>query len=609
MKNPFFNDETESYKVEEIYEWFVGDETTLSTLYKPKHHFICGDRGTGKSMLMRYLEPYCQFMSNGGWENFIKKEDAFLAFYVPIPKSIIDIDIFRSKDLPVPETIFAHYFNMLMTEAMVKTMKTQLAELPVDYDVQASFVDSFISLLSPLPDTIKTVNEKCDKIIDPLNWVLAFADNEKKIIMDYLNYFSLRRIEYTGSISNYHTFVLPFVKLIKRYYCFDKSIYILIDDAGNTFDFQQRTFNSWIANRDHNDLSIKISTVISYYKTFLTITGDFIDGKNDFQYIHLDNYGSKTERASASELKRIIDKRLDESGIHFDSDSFFQVSQDQKKEIERARLLLMESVKKNDAIIDKDRYISRYTMREYYKLMANNKKNPRNSICREYCGIEDIISFSSYNIRDCLKVCSSIFDYAYPNASELSADDIVPISPSVQSRIINKSSKAEIVSVTLYKEHYNPERIQELKTLIISLGNLFRKNLLNFEYSEGGVTAFQTQLSRLSKEEKEVIKIGIEQRYFLRRFYSDKDGSAINSAYALNKMFFPYFKLELAPFSGRIKIKPELIKLACMSSKDFEKEYFMLDGVTSFQQLSLFDNNEEIEDGIDDIKNNLSELF
>ena len=41
---------------------------------------------------------------------------------------------------------------------------------------------------------------------------------------------------------------------------------------------------------------------------------------------------------------------------------------------------------------------------------------------------------------------------------------------------------------------------------------------------------------------------------------TDKDGNIINTAYALNKMFFPYFKLELAPFAGRIKINHENFK-------------------------------------------------
>ncbi len=606
MQNPFFNDETESYKIEEIYKWFVADKTVLSQLYKPKHNFICGDRGTGKSMLMRYLEPYCQFKANGGWENFLKREDSFIAFYIPIPKNLININVFQSPDLPVPETIFAHYFNMLMTECIINTMQTQLSDVHFNDDAKKTFVKDFINLLNPLPESIEEIDNLIDAVNSPFEWILAFVDHEKNRITNFINYFALRKTDYTASLSDYHTFVLPFVKLIKRYYDFNNSIYLLIDDAGNVFDFQQKTFNSWIANRNHNDLSIKISTVMSYYKTFLTITGDFIDGKNDFQYIHLDNYGSKSELSTAKELKTIIDKRLKECEIPYDSNDLFKISKKQKSIMEQARLNAAE-IANTENVEDTNRYVSRYTMREFYKIISSNNKNRRTSVARKYCGIEDIISFSSYNIRDCLKTCSMIFDEAYPNITELTPDDILPISAEIQDKIINKISKSEVVNITLFKEHYKNERVFELKKLITSLGALFRKRLLDYKCSEYGVTAFQTSMADLTEEEREIIKIGVEQRYFLRRFYSDKDGSTINTAYALNKMFFPYFKLELSPFAGRVKINLENFKTAYISPKEFANRY-ETEETEQLMQLSFFDISEK-EEGIDDIKNNLSELF
>lgn len=606
MRNPFFNDETESYKIEEIYEWFVVDETVLSQLYKPKHNFICGDRGTGKSMLMRYLEPYCQFKANGGWKNFLEKDDSFIAFYIPIPKNLINIKVFQSSDLAVPETIYAHYFNMLMTESIINTMQTQLSEVPINENVKKVFVKEFVNLLNPLPESVDEIDRLIDGAALPFKWILSFVDNEKNRITNYINYFALRKTEYTASLSDYHTFVLPFVKLIKKLYNFNNSIYLLIDDAGNVFDFQQKTFNSWIANRNHNDLSIKLSTVMSYYKTFLTITGDYIDGKNDFQYIHLDNYGSKSEASSSKELKKIIDKRLEECDISYDSNDFFKTSSKQETIIKQARLKT-EEIAKNINNADTTRYVNRYTMREFYNIISDKNKNKRTSISRKYCGIDDIISFSSYNIRDCLKTCSMIFDEAYPNAADLTPNDIKPIPSAIQDNVINKISKSEVVSITLFKEHYNCERIYELKQLITSLGVLFRKRLLDYSCAEYGVTAFQTSMTDLSAEEKEVIKIGVEQRYLLRRFYSDKDGSTINTAYALNKMFFPYFKLELAPFSGRIKINYENFKKAFVSPKEFEEIHKSGQTEQSIQ-LTLFDISEK-EEGIDDIKNNLSELF
>ena len=193
MRNPFFNDETESYKIEEIYEWFVVDDTVLSQLYKPKHNFICGDRGTGKSMLMRYLEPYCQFKANGGWKNFLEKDDSFIAFYIPIPKNLINIKVFQSSDLPVPETIFAHYFNMLMTESIINTMQTQLLDLPVNDSVKKVFVKEFVNLLNPLPESVDEIDRSIDGATSPFEWILSFVDSNSKIFEYYIDSLSHRQ--------------------------------------------------------------------------------------------------------------------------------------------------------------------------------------------------------------------------------------------------------------------------------------------------------------------------------------------------------------------------------------------------------------------------------
>jgi hypothetical protein len=611
MKNPFFYDETEIYNSDDIFRMFVEDKTILSNLYKPKHNFICGDRGTGKSMYLRYLEPACQFKLHNGWENFINQDDSFIAFYFCVPKNILNIKEFQSRNIPANESLYAHFFNMLITENIMLTIKKQLNEIPINQNVYENFVDEFIKLMNPLNENVEKIDNLFSKENDPFNWILYFVRDEKTRITDFVKYYNFRDIKYYGSLTDYHDYILPIVRLIKKLFDFKNSIYFLIDDAGNVFDFQQKVFNSWISNRNHNDISIKISTVPMLYKTFLTIDGNFIDGKNDFTYIYLDNYGSKSQSLLETELLEILNRRLYNSTIEYSINNFFPEDKSQKMDIEKARKDIEAIALKNN-ISDKVRFINRYTMQKFYQNKSEGRNlKERTSIDRTYAGINDIINFSSHNIRDCLKICSNIFDKKYADIADYKT--IKPIDAQVQNQIIKEISKNEVVGITLYKEQYSASSINYLKQLIDSLGNLYRSNLLDFDYREYGVTAFQTDMINLTEQQKEIIRIAVENRYFLRKFYSERDGKTINPAYAINKMLFPYYKLELAPFSGRIKISSSEFELALTNSDEFintvSRKYKKLHKQNEYEQLDLFDIIDEKEDGIDDLKNNLSEIF
>lgn len=614
MKNPFFYDETEFHNISEIYSLFVENNEALNSLYQPRHNFLCGDRGTGKSMLLRYMEPYCQFQLHGGWKNFITKDDSFLAFYFVLPKGVIKIEEFK-KDIPAKEQIYEHYFNMMLLERILITIQEQLYDLPYVEDIYVTLVDRIMDFLDPLEDSIVNLDSLYDRKKAPYEWLEHFIAQEKKRCSDFINYYLLRPTPYKGCLSDYHSFILPLSRLIKALFDYNNPIYFLIDDAStsNVLDFQMKIFNTWMSNRDHQDLSIKIAAVPTKYSTYLTADGGVIDNKNDFQYVHLDNYGSKSESKMGDEIIKILNKRL--APYDLDVSKIFLDDVEQLAQIEKAKQKLSMTIKAEASKgIDigerkiSNRDINRYTMRQFYKdkseLIKENKGNTT-TIGRIYAGINDIIAFSSYNIRDCLKICSQIFE----SSNDIDNISSLKISPKLQDKKIREISKSEIIGITLFKQEYELQSLNKLKNLIDGLGNLYRRNLLSFNYSEYGVTSFQVDISKLTAEYKEIIRIGVDCRYLLRRFYSERNGDIVNVAYALNKMFFPYFKLELNPFAGRIKLRPDLLCIAFEDPHSFARQaYTQVNEDVQNYQLN-FDLDKEMEDGIDDLKNNLSELF
>src|SRR5437588_104505 len=58
--NPFVVDSPEKLTPQQIVDLFVKEYTRLETVKQRRHTFIWGSRGSGKSMMLRYLEPECQ---------------------------------------------------------------------------------------------------------------------------------------------------------------------------------------------------------------------------------------------------------------------------------------------------------------------------------------------------------------------------------------------------------------------------------------------------------------------------------------------------------------------------------------------------------------------
>src|SRR5204862_413961 len=60
--NPFAVESPEKLRADEVFNLFVEENSGIEVVQQRKHAFIWGPRGSGKSMLMRFLEPRCQAM-------------------------------------------------------------------------------------------------------------------------------------------------------------------------------------------------------------------------------------------------------------------------------------------------------------------------------------------------------------------------------------------------------------------------------------------------------------------------------------------------------------------------------------------------------------------
>src|SRR6266700_5976840 len=80
--NPFVVDSPERLTPRRLVQLFVEEYTQIGTMKQRKHTFIWGSRGSGKSMMLRYLEPECQTLVHGDPAKFLS-EEPYIAVYCP----------------------------------------------------------------------------------------------------------------------------------------------------------------------------------------------------------------------------------------------------------------------------------------------------------------------------------------------------------------------------------------------------------------------------------------------------------------------------------------------------------------------------------------------
>ena len=135
MKNPFSVQTPEDISAQEAYDLFVDVFTDFYQVPNQGHTFLNGPRGSGKSMMFRYMMPDCQAIKSN--THFNKLE--YFSLYVPIKKT--DLNIINLDRLEI------HAQHLLNEHLLV----THIATIVFDY---------LIYLLKEHKDKVSNGNHK-----------------------------------------------------------------------------------------------------------------------------------------------------------------------------------------------------------------------------------------------------------------------------------------------------------------------------------------------------------------------------------------------------------------------------------------------------------------
>ncbi|WP_298956025.1 hypothetical protein [uncultured Methylobacterium sp.] len=553
-RNPFAVTTPEYLTASEANDLFVSDVPGYRHLREPGHAFLNGARGSGKSMIFRFLEPDCQRLAN----RCSIQELPFIGIYVPnkspqYQPSELAMEERNSANLLYNEhALVLHVINHAFRALAIKTLENTEFEdrFPI---IKEFFHDVFLSYLErsmwdPRSLTAKPISNSHEvfKVIRRILEDMLFKLNNhfKAQLAQGTSTF----VAYDGALLGFSDFVAPLFEELHSSQIFGSGkFYLLIDDADELSTQKTEILNSWIFARTTGFLSVKASTQLRY-KTYLTSSRRRIESPHDFAEINIsDVYTSDKHQGFNTRLTQIVKRRLQLAEIEVDPSDYFPEDPKQKSHIQEIHREIHDrwEIHGKGARSRDDTY--RYARAEYITRLGGDRKQ---SSKYSYSGFETLIDISSGVIREFLDAATEMFD----RTSVKFAQNEKSIKPHVQSSVTRTRANNRLRNIPNEMKNirdplqYQSADIKRLNALIMGLGSLF-KEILRSPRSERRVFSFA-----ISDQPDEgllrILELAIEMGLIQTSTIGRKEGFGRTRLYILTRQIAPVFNLDPSGFSG-----------------------------------------------------------
>lgn len=595
-QNPFTvhsPDALEEVPPQRIADLFVEEHTNLPKVKQRKHMFLWGSRGSGKSFIMRYLTPECQYIAHNTPREFLESGDSFISVFSPCKENQRDKSEINLLDDPAALTVSEHLLNISVAQDVISTISNQIPNefLPDDEAVRfAKRVSNLFDNASIAPSEAEA-NDIANIEEEPFFWLEELFSAEDRRVNHYLRnlHFDEENTKYKAATSGYHDFLLPMLEAAQTMLNLeDTPFYILLDDAFRLSERQQRVINTWVANRDQGTVCIKISSDPFRYDTYETVTGARIERTHDYVEVDLDELYTSNQNEYFKKVKSIANRRLKVAGLPItDIEEFLPKNEFEKELYEEMREETEQEWEEGNQSQSKDDYISRYTTARLFQELADRKNK------KSYAGFENIVHMSSGIVRYFLEPCSLMFsEYV---TQDMDPTDVEEIPPDIQNRILKRYSKQllrdlpEKIEADISEEEMT--KLDKLRRLVDSLGQLFYQRLHDPESKEPRLFSFTVRGQiETGSELDDILKLGRQLQLFQVRTYSTKGGGGREDWYILNRRLAPMYKLDPSIFQGRIRLTPDDLRLAYRDEAKFVNKILDVDvdqqSLTNFSDLN-----------------------
>ena len=597
MKNPFAVKTPESLNPKEVADLFIDVFSDFPKIKDIGHTFIHGARGTGKSMMLRYLEPSVQLCA--GKVKRIEDLD-FLAVHIPF--KVAGLNITEMKRLQGDSFVYmSEHLMLLHISSLLLKLLSGLYDNENDKleEIKHFFQKNFLRLIISAGAVISEITDHT------FQSMAEICDEEKKKSIQYLRRLAFTKDAqaYSGSLCGYVDFFQPLAQEIKKLsFTPNGPIYLMLDDADNLSEGMQKILNTWVSCRTTQYLCIKISTQLRY-KTYRTLNGQLIECPHDYSEVDISTLYTSEKEHYQKRIYDIVKKRLTLANISKLPDEYFPSDLIQNEKIEAIKIKLKEKWDKGEgrgyrASDD----VTRYAIPEYMKTLVGNNKS---SATYSYAGFKNIVDISSGVIRFFLEPAAQM--YSETKAQQKEDAVVLSISPKIQDKVLKHWSEDFILSEfeklkkdvngnseSITQNSDDPSVVSRLFSLINSLGELFREILLS-DGSQRRIFSIMVR-GEMDIRLQRVFELGVEWGYFQRSTAPSKEGTGRQYRFVLSRRLAPYFKLDTSSYAGQLSVTVDDLNLACIDHVRFVKDRIdkIHKNTETFQQIEIFDTDQSI---------------
>ncbi len=612
--NPFGVQNPEHVDADYIAKNFVEVDTDFPRLQERGNTFIHGARGTGKSMLLRSLEPRVMLLQ--------KKSDGltnlpFLAVHVPLRKADFGApEINRYKGYAV-NAIGEHLLAMHITLRIAELLDSFASDIPRASAEQ--FLRRFHDLfriaggtvemdtgLSPAdgPSSFKVVAQTCETDIFRVRQYLVRYP------------FGKSDPDYEGALAGFLDFLVPLAREVRQLDGMPNvPLFVMLDDADNLPVPLQRVVNSWVSTRSAGDICLKVTTQLAY-ATMRTLDNRIIESPHDYTEVNLSAVYTARFDTYSNRVREIVKRRLENAGITTSVESFFPIDIGQAKRLSQiAERIAQEHAEKNAGsgiqvgpARSRDE-VRRYTIPRFMREIAGSAKSTHTY---SYAGFRSLVDLSSGVVRWFLEPASRMYDRVVSEAGA-TPGAITEIPVPIQDAIIKEWSAEFLELLTrhtteipddlkdlsegiasLHAYGHETELYEQLRNLIEGLGRLFRSKLLDPEAREQRVFSVVLR-DRPSPSLERVLSLGVQLGYLQRSDYAAKEAlGGRRPRYILARRLGPHYKLDISGYAAHLSIMSSVLERATRDPADFVKSRLKRDG-NDGTQFSLDLDGDELE--------------
>lgn len=588
VDNPFKVFTPEDLDTETMMELFF-EVPYLNNIQDPGNTMLNGPRGSGKSMLLRYLKADCQMAARS-----VQIRDLpFFGVLVSIKKAVNLTELRRLEDYTARTVLGEHalttYVGARLFEATIEAANgfresehSEVVEL-YHFVVAQMSASGGETGEGDDPRTVLALLRRCQSICEEAySAVNQFA---KRLVFS-------TRSSYDGPLCDYLTFLYPIVRRVQALPFMPRSrrIFLMFDDADHLEDEQARVLNSWLVARTQGDVSIKVAAQMN--KTLMTVSGGQARAPHDFQQIDMAAiYTTKKGQVYFNSVREIVLRRLRRVGISASPEDFFPPDERQEAAIDRVKEEYREkwcTSGRGHRVADD---VLRYARPEYMRRLGGSSKSTSSF---SYAGFSELVHISSGQVRYFLEPAAKMFDQQKGRKGGSGPLDLVE--PSVQSSVLREEANAlmfgELDDLKKNAAVGAADRanINGLQKLIEFLGGFFRQKLVSDGLSERRVFSVAVT-GGAEADVEEVLDLGVHWGYFHPSSIGNKDGTGRVRLYVLTRRLAPYFNLDPSSFAGYQFFTNQILRKAIASRADLllnEVKRKGLDWVDNDQQLEIF---------------------